>query len=367
MFTRLKARFARTALGPVVVIWGFGYLLVDIFAFLMGRTGPGVQFLLTLPFLVSGVALTLLLDRLRRRSWEVFPSLRWGALIVALLVAAAVQARLDLQWFRWLGQVFFPHWLPWADQVTMQRFLTTFVLYLWTFCLALTVIWAAGLSKRAEANEARAEQAEAEAARAEAEAARAEAAALRLQLNPHFLFNTLNSLSSLVTLGRKDEAEAMIQALGDFLRASLHADPMADVSLDEEIETIDAYLGIESMRFGDRLGIEIDIAPGLGEARVPNFILQPLVENAIKHGVAAAGGRAKLKIAAARVEGGVVLSVTNGRDGAAGDAEPRPGTGIGLANIRQRLAIRYGARARLDTGPTAHGWRAEIRLPEERG
>ena len=215
---------------------------------------------------------------------------------------------------------------------------------------------------RAEADAARAEQAEAEAARAEAEAARAEAAALRLQLNPHFLFNTLNSISSLVTLGRQDQAETMIQSLGEFLRASLHADPMADVSLAEEIETVDAYLAIESVRFGDRLAIEMAVAPGLSEAPVPNFILQPLVENAIKHGVAAARGPASLTVSATEAADGLVLAVVNTRE-AGSEAGKTAGTGIGLANIRQRLAIRYGPRARLETGPVDNGWRAEIRLP----
>jgi len=362
MFARLRRRFRETALGPVLVIWGFGYLLVDIFAFLMGRTNPGTQFLFTLPFLVLGVAFTLLLDGLRRRLQDHVPALRWIGLAACLLAAAAIQARLDLEWFSWLSNSLFPHWRGWADQVTLQRFVTTMVLYLWTFCLALTVIWAAGLSRRAEAIEARAEKAEADAARAEAEAARAEATALRLQLNPHFLFNTLNSISSLVGLERKTEAEAMIQSLGEFLRASLNADPMADVSLAEEIETIDAYLAIESVRFGDRLTIDIQVAPGLSEAMVPNFILQPLVENAIKHGVAATKGPASLTVTGAEAEGAILLAVLNTREPGQTAAD-RSGTGIGLANIRQRLAIRYGDAAGLETGPVEHGWRAEIRLP----
>ena len=230
--------------------------------------------------------------------------------------------------------------------------------------LALTLIWASGLIARAEADAARAEQAEAEAARAEAASARAEAAALRLQLNPHFLFNTLNSISSLVTLDRREQAETMIQSLGEFLRASLHADPMADVSLAEEIETVDAYLAIESVRFGDRLTIEVEVAPGLSEAQVPNFILQPLVENAIKHGVAAARGPAALTVSATETADVLVLAVVNTREPGS-EVGKTAGTGIGLANIRQRLAIRYNGRASLETGPVTNGWRAEIRLPRQ--
>jgi two-component sensor histidine kinase len=362
MFERLTARFTRTALGPVVVIWGFGYVLVDLFAALMGRTKPGLQLLSDIPLFFTGVLLTMIVDRLRRRLHEFSVPVRVAGLAACLIAAAVIQSQIDLQWLRWLSYTVIPDWQPWAGTVSLQRFFFVFVLYLWTFCLALTLIWAGGLIVRAEADAARAEQAEAGAARAEAEAARAEAAALRLQLNPHFLFNTLNSISSLVTLGRKDEAETMIQSLGEFLRASLHADPMADVSLAEEIATVDAYLAIESVRFGDRLAIEIDVAPGLSEALVPNFILQPLVENAIKHGVAAARGPASLTVSATEAQGAMVLSVVNTREPGS-EAGKAAGTGIGLANIRQRLAIRYQGGATLATGPVDHGWKAEIRLP----
>jgi two-component sensor histidine kinase len=370
MFERVTVRFTRTALGPVVVIWGFGYALVDIFAFLMGRNQPGTQLLSSIPLFIVGVALTMALHRLREVTKGKPVALRWAAVAAGVPAAAALQALTDLNWLRWLAHVAFPDWLAWADEITLKRFVFVFILYLWTFCLALTVIWAGSLIVRAEADAKRAEQAEAEAARAEADAARAEAAALRLQLNPHFLFNALNSISSLVTLGRKDEAETMIQALGEFLRASLHADPMADVSLGEELETVDAYLDIESVRFGDRLQVAVEVAPGLSEAQVPNFILQPLVENAIKHGVAAARGPASLNVSATETAEALVLTVVNTREAGSAAEEPtgtgpstRLRTGIGIANIRQRLAIRYGSGASLETGPVANGWRSEIRLP----
>ena len=362
MFERLTARFRRTVLGPVAVLWGFGYVLVEIFSYLMERSRPGPQMLSNVPLFFTGVLLTMLVDGIRRHLIEQPAAIRVVGIVVAVFGGAALQTQIDLRWFQWLAYNAFPDTMSWAGTITLQRFVTVFILYLWTFSLALTLIWAGGLMVRAEADAARADHAEAEAARAEAEAARAEAAALRLQLNPHFLFNTLNSISSLVTLGRKDQAETMIQSLGEFLRASLHADPMADVSLAEEIETLDAYLAIESTRFGDRLNVEIDVAPGLSEAPVPNFILQPLVENAIKHGVAAARGPATLNVSASLDGDVLVLAVVNTRE--PGEAtDDRSGTGIGLANIRQRLAIRYHGRASLETGPIADGWRAEIRLP----
>jgi two-component system LytT family sensor kinase len=377
MFERLRARFVGTALGPVAIGWTLGYGLIAILAGLLGRTSPPVSFATDLPLLALGVALTMGLERMHRALAEQSPLLRWPALAVAVVAASLIQTFSDLLWLRWLSVAVFPDWRPWAYAFALQRTITVGIQYLWNFCLMMTLIWAMGLQARAEASAARAARAEAEAERAEAEADeaeaeaeraeeaadRAEAMALRLQLDPHFLFNTLNSISSLVTLARNEEAQRMLDALGGFLRASLHSDPTADVTLDEEIDTIDAYLGIESIRFGERLAIAIDIAPGLNDMAVPNFILQPLVENAVKHGVAATRGPATLTIAATREDAVLVLSVTNTRPAEAEPGEPRPGTGIGLANIRQRLEIRYDDAASLETGPVENGWRAEIRLP----
>jgi len=379
MIERLRARLTGTALGPVIVVWALGYGLIAVLAFLLGRTSPLISFVTDFPLLLLGVALTMALDRMHTGLAEQSRLLRWPLLALAVVAASVVQTFSDLLWLRWLSITAFPDWRAWAYEFTLQRTVTVGILYLWNFCLTMTVIWAMGLQARVEAAAERARLAEAEAERAEAEAdeaeaeaeraedaaERAEAKALRLQLDPHFLFNTMNSISSLVTLGRNAEANRMLDALGDFLRASLNSDPTGDVTLDEEIDTIDAYLGIESIRFGDRLAIDIDIAPGLNDVAVPNFILQPLVENAVKHGVAATRGPASLTIAATRDGGALVLSVTNTRAPGAALGEARPGTGIGLANIRQRLEIRYDDAASLHTGPVENGWRAEIRLPAE--
>jgi two-component system, LytTR family, sensor kinase len=353
------------ALGPVLVIWGFGYLLVDIFVYLMGRMPLGVSTIASVPLFILGVGYTLLLEALRRRTRRHGPVLRWGALGAALLLATAVHGLFDLYYFKWLATVLVPDWQRWAMDVTPERIFTVCLLYLWTFCLALTLLWAAGVGSDAQRQAARANL-------FEAEKERAEATALRLQLNPHFLFNTLNSISSLVTLGRKAEAESMIERLADFLRASLETDPTADVTLAHELDTIDAYLAIESARFGDRLEIDIDADDAALGAMVPNFILQPLVENAIKHGVAKLRGRGTLHVCAETKGDELLLSVVNsveepGRS-AANDAGPlgaglRPSTGIGLANIRQRLSMTYGDRGSLETGPSPDGYSAVIRLP----
>ena len=135
-------------------------------------------------------------------------------------------------------------------------------------------------------------------AEAETAAHAAQVRALRYQVNPHFLFNTLNSLSSLVMSGRSDRAEEMLMALSTFFRTSLSMDPSADVSLAEEIALQRLYLDIEKVRFPDRLEVNIDIPEDLEQARVPALILQPLVENAIKYGVSATTARVELSIRA---------------------------------------------------------------------
>lgn len=354
MIHRLRAGFRDTPLGPTVVIWSFGYLLFDAIAFLVGRAAPGVTLLASLPMFALGVGQTLALNHLRNRPVLASAWLRWPVLMVAIVAATAVQSLFDVYWMRFLAEQYFPTWQDWALTIDLQRLLTVGFGYIWTFCLALTLLSAMQATR---ANAARA-------ATAEAEAANAVSAALRLQLNPHFLFNTLNSISGLVTLDRKQEAEKMIDRLAEFLRASLNANPIEDVSLAQEIDTIDAYLHIETARFGDRLQIEIDLAPGTENALVPNFILQPLVENAIKHGVSALQGTALLYITARREADMLALTVVNSSPESNGESSRlSSGTGVGLANGRQRLANRYGAKASLETGPVGDRYRAVIRMP----
>lgn len=169
----------------------------------------------------------------------------------------------------------------------------------------------------------------------------AELRALRYQVNPHFLFNTLNSLSSLVMTGKRAEAERMILNLSTFFRTSLSGDPTEDVRLSEEIQLQRLYLDIEAVRFPKRLRIEIDVPEDLENMCVPGLILQPLVENAVKYGVARSREPVTVRISAREDSGGLVLCVEDdGRpsDHAGGEA----GTGVGLANVRDRLIARFG-------------------------
>jgi hypothetical protein len=207
--------------------------------------------------------------------------------------------------------------------------------------------------------------AERRAARAERQAQEAQLKALRYQVNPHFLFNTLNSLSSLVMARRAEEAETMIVNLSTFFRSSLALDPAEDVSLADEIGFQMLYLDIEKVRFPNRLRVETDIPPGLAAARVPPLLLQPIVENAIKHGVARSRDPVTLAIRAREEEGRLVLTVEN--DGAPTEAGREDhGTGVGIINVCERLAARFGDDAACDHGPLpGGGFQVTIFMPLE--
>ncbi|WP_235536016.1 histidine kinase [Sphingomonas sp. Root50] len=182
----------------------------------------------------------------------------------------------------------------------------------------------------------------------------AELRALRYQVNPHFLFNTLNSLSTLILKNHRDEAEKMILNLSTFFRTSLTADPTEDVVLAEEIRLQRLYLDIEAIRFPDRLIIDIKVPAELADARVPCLILQPLVENAIKYGVSRARRPVTIEITARQDSEGLVLNVED--DGEPlGDDQQLRGTGVGLKNVADRLKARFGNEASCRYGPLPNG------------
>jgi hypothetical protein len=193
-------------------------------------------------------------------------------------------------------------------------------------------------------------------------AQQAQLTALRFQLNPHFLFNTLNAISSMIVTGRNRDAEDMTDRLSSFLRASLSSDPTALVPLETELALIEEYLEIEAIRFGDRLAIKIPCTSDAGEVPVPSFLLQPLVENAIKYGVGPSLNPVTIAVSA-RIEGAdVILRV---EDDGAGDGEQAKlaGTGVGLENVRRRLDAVYGEQASMTATPLDPGFAVTIRLP----
>jgi signal transduction histidine kinase len=175
--------------------------------------------------------------------------------------------------------------------------------------------------------------------RLEAQLSRAQLEALRMQLHPHFLFNTLNAVS--VLIDRDPEgARATIGRLSDLLRLTLEYDGVQEVPLDQEIDFLERYLAIEKTRFGDRLTVGFQIAPDTVRAAVPAMILQPLVENAIKHGINRQRGPGMVEVSSSRGEGVLRLSV---RDNGAGLRDQPGRKGVGLTNTRERLEKMYGS------------------------
>ena len=190
----------------------------------------------------------------------------------------------------------------------------------------------------------------------------AELRSLRYQVNPHFLFNTLNSLSALVLTGKVDAAEKMIHTISTFYRRSLAGDPTVDIPLDEEIRSQRLYLEIEGVRFPDRLRLAYDIPEALEQACVPGMILQPLVENSVKYGVAPVSRPVTITLTAREEHGRLVLTVADDGPGAPPDASGA-GCGIGLQNVRDRLAARFGSDATVVSGSTGNGYATIIRIP----
>jgi two-component system LytT family sensor kinase len=216
--------------------------------------------------------------------------------------------------------------------------------------------------------QARAAEMEAHAAQLQAQLAQARLAVLRSQLNPHFLFNTLHAISVLI----HDDpagADAMIARLSDLLRYALEDREGEEIRLGEELKLTRHYLEILQIRFQGRLETTVSAGPDVDDALVPNLILQPLVENAMKHGVAKAGGRGRIEVDARRSGESLVLTVrdTGGGENAHGPAEigsAGAGTGVGLANVRARLQELYGPDQRLSLQPVpGGGMAAEIVLP----
>jgi two-component system, LytTR family, sensor kinase len=234
-------------------------------------------------------------------------------------------------------------------------FYRQFHVYLLLYVLILGIAWAVYYHARFREREQAAEQLAAGLAEARFQA-------LKMQLHPHFLFNTLNAISALIP-PEAQPARRMVARLGDLLRTALEQEATQEVSLREELEFLEPYLEIEQTRLGDRLAVEFEVEPEALDARVPHLVLQPLVENAIRHGVAPRTGPGVVTIAAA-VEGDVLIVHVRNTGGAAREGSPRDPGGRGLANVRSRLEHLYGADHQLTAGPSRPGgWVTTIRIP----
>lgn len=242
------------------------------------------------------------------------------------------------------------------DRVLVQSFFAEFLF----FTAVVGIVQAIESYRSLKQREIRASQLEARLSQSQLEA-------LRRQIHPHFLFNTLHGIS---TLMHRDVALAdeMIARLSDLLRATLDREDVQEVTLAEELAVLERYLGIMQLRFGDRLQVSLEIAPDVNEALVPHFLLQPLVENAIQHGVARRAGVGRVRVAAGPAADGRALAITVVDDGPGLEAgEARAREGIGLSNTRLRLRELYGdAGALTIAAAPGQGTEVTVRVPYRR-
>jgi len=192
--------------------------------------------------------------------------------------------------------------------------------------------------------------------RAESDAREAQLKMLRYQLNPHFLFNTLNAIYALVAANKKESAGQMILHLSSFLRYSLEKESVQRVSLAQEIKMLHLYLQIEQARFAERMRVTVDIDPAVEDCEVPSLILQPLIENSIKYAIASSEEGGRIRIVGSQDRGRLSVSVEDsGTPEGADPEEIAKGTGVGLRNIRERLSVQYGSDFDLDISESELG------------
>ena len=201
--------------------------------------------------------------------------------------------------------------------------------------------------------------------RAEAEAREARLSALRYQLNPHFLFNSLNAVSTLVLEGNAPAATRMLAQIGELLRTSLDNETVLEVPLSQEIAFNEQYLAIEQIRLGERLRVDVAISPETLDALVPSMLLQPLVENAVRHGIASVVEGGTIAIRSEFHDGQLQIIVKN--SGAVAEREDKPMNGIGLSNTIERLKTLYGTDQKFTlVWPRAGGCEVTVELPIRR-
>lgn len=292
------------------------------------------------------LALAAIIYRNRDRSLPI----KLGLCFVLALLAAPLFALLDLAIFA--IDVGMPIEVPWT--YVGRSIVSCFATFISWCCLFVALLYHFQMREQ-----------ERRLAASREEALAAQMRALRYQVNPHFLFNTLNSIAALVEEGAGDRAQCMINSLGDFLHETLRLDPMQDTTLRQELAMQANYLAIEAERFPQRMEVDIDVPAELLTARVPSLILQPLIENAVKHGVGVGMGKTGIRIAARHVRDSLELTVANNLpDSEAASYRDRHGLGIGLRNVSERLSARFADHARLESGIGDGGvFRAVIVLP----
>ncbi|WP_420606110.1 sensor histidine kinase [Novosphingopyxis sp.] len=316
--------------------------------------GQPLSFLVTLLVsTIAGYSISLILSVIYRTVFERSTAVLWGTMLSSLILATAVYAFIDA----WVLQTITPG--------TSNLFATLFLGILFLDGIVLSawsaLYFAINYFVRGE------EQAD-QLFRLEAQATSAQLTMLRYQLNPHFLFNTLNSISTLVLLKQTEPANAMLSRLSSFLRFTLVNEASARVTLEKEVETLKLYLDIEKMRFEDRLRPDFNIDDAACDVLIPSLLLQPLVENAIKYAVTPKEEGADIRIRAQRIGDRVRISVADTGPGM-GTVKPSraiSSTGVGMANTRERLTQAYGKHHRFEiSSPPGGGFEVIVEIPYE--
>ena len=304
---------------------------------------------------VTGYSVTLILSVVYRYVIEKRPFVTWGTTLFAVMSATLLYAYIDT----WVVQTIREgaDQTPFAQLLLGALFKNGLLIGAWS-----ALYYAINYFVRAE------EQAD-QMMRLEAQATSAQLTMLRYQLNPHFLFNTLNSISTLVLLKQTDQANAMLSRLSSFLRFTLINEAAAKVPLTQEIETLKLYLDIEKMRFEERLRTFFTIEPAVQDALVPSLLLQPLVENAIKYAVTPKEEGADISVVAQLVGQRVRITVSDTGPGLQpGQQDFTLSTGVGMANTRERLLQAYGDDQRFEHYVKAGGgFEVLLELPYQTG
>jgi hypothetical protein len=353
-----RPHLSRQAAILTVAVWGLDTLLFSLPYLAAGKAPPTGMIVSFLLFMVFGLFLSVLVYRRSARTERDAQPARFTALLPTLLAAAFAMAVFDML-VSGQARLVLDNAHPTARLVA-SRFISQFMVAGWMFALLGSLYLMMIAVRVTREREGQLADARAQALAAEAQASAARLAALRYQLNPHFLFNTLNAVSSAVITGRNEEAESMLARLAEFLRLTLAADPQAIIPLEDELATLQAYLEIESVRFRDRLGVEFSCPNELRGALVPSFVLQPLIENAVKHGVAQTSRPVTIRLEASRDGDDLVVNVED--DGEA-VTHAAGGMGVGLTNVRQRLEVLYGVRGVLQAAPRERGFLVLMRIP----
>ena len=347
---RLDPATRRVAIAMTAFFWLANIGVQMLRSWLDGHNGLDDLLLARTVTALGGVALFygihLVIVALGHRSFAV----RATVLVVVVPIAADLCAWISYFAMDWLTTPLAASAASPSSSATIQA-----VLYWVWFFLAWSALYLAlRYSSEVKASERRARV-------IQSLAHGAQLRALQNQINPHFMFNTLNSISALMLDGKVAEAEAMLRKLSEFLRATLSLDALSDISLDQELKIQQTYLGIERARFPD-MAVEVDCPAALGDALVPALISQPIVENAVKYGVAASLKPTRIAISAHDAMGRLVIAVEN--DVMGGEKSPPGGLGVGLRNVRDRLRSRFGERHGFTAGPKPEGgYRVELSLP----